>query len=152
MSKERGKLIMSLFIALTMLLSIIGFAVIYVTPVSNQNRFTLPYVVNRTLTPEERVSVLRTGRTLIEYIFPPECKECYEKRKMYESFVMSNEYKGYVVLESVPIEGINETIDKMIGMNGDTFDLSDIKTTEELEKKFCEAALIKPEVCIFFEI
>ncbi|HDD46480.1 MAG TPA: hypothetical protein ENG42_03310 [Candidatus Aenigmarchaeota archaeon] len=148
---NRAKYIMSFFIVITMLLSIVGFAIISVTPLQKRSGFSLPLVINRTLTQEERASVVRSGRTLIEYIFPASCYSCFEKRSMYVRFVNSPDYKGYVVLESVASD-INESIDRMIGMYGNVYDLTNITTQEELEKLFCEAALIKPEICVLFEI
>jgi len=110
----------------------------------------LPNVLNRTLTPEERVGVLRSGKVIIEYFYNVTCIECLEKEGVYKNFVESKEFKGYLTLSHGTSE--NETMDWMLNLDGTQIDLTDINSTEELKALFCEVAFIKPNICLLQEI
>jgi len=137
---------MALFIGFVMVASILGFAMMRYTPEA-PGPVKLPDVLNRTLTPEERVGVLRGGKVIIEYFHNGSCQDCAEKERMYMNFVDS--FRGYVMLSY----GVsNETADWMINLDGTQIDLSDVNSTRELRSLFCEVAIIKPNVCILEEI
>ncbi len=137
---------MALFIGFVMVASILGFAMMRYTP-EGPGPVKLPDVLNRTLTPEERVGVLRGGKVIIEYFHNGSCQDCAEKERMYMNFVDS--FRGYVMLSY----GVsNETADWMINLDGTQIDLSDVNSTGELRSLFCEVAIIKPNVCILEEI
>ena len=141
-----GERFMALFIGFVMVASILGFAMMRYTPEA-PGPVKLPDVLNRTLTPEERVGVLRGGKVIIEYFHNGSCQDCAEKERMYMNFVDS--FRGYVMLSY----GVsNETADWMINLDGTQIDLSDVNSTRELRSLFCEVAIIKPNVCILEEI
>ncbi len=146
------KRIMALFVGLTMVISIVGFAFMHNPPRQNNQGFQMPNIVNRTLTPEEKVYVLRSGKTLIEYVYPINCTSCLNKVSVYHNFANSPDFKNYVVLECVGIPEINETIDKVVGIGGDATDLSHVNSSDELEGIFCDVAIAKPDICILREI
>jgi hypothetical protein len=146
MMKER---MMAIVIGFIMLGSIIGFAFMRNVP-EGPKSVEFPNIINRTLKPEERVSILRSGRNLIEYLYPSNCSiVCVEKRSMYESFVNSKEFEDYVVLST---SEANETADWMIGLDGTRYELDNINNTEQLRKFFCEVSIRQPDICILQQI
>jgi|YelNatPaOPRAMG01_1025707.scaffolds.fasta_scaffold213689_1 hypothetical protein len=151
MNKLVKQRLMALFIGFVMLGSMLGFAMIYTRPGGKE--VVLPFVINRTLTTEERLSVLRSGRVLIEYFYNRSCLACEEKVEMYKKFVNLDQFKGYAVLSYSPLEANqSEEIDIMFNLDGTQIELKDVKTLDELKKKFCEVAIIKPNVCVLEEL
>ena len=59
---------MAIFIGVIMVASVAGFALISQPP-SGPKEVVVPDVIEHELTPDERVSILRTGKTLIEYYY-----------------------------------------------------------------------------------
>lgn len=144
---------MALFIAFIMIASAVGFAMMQGTRgrVNNQQTPTFPNVVERVLNPQEKLLILRGGKSLIEFLYPANCTYCSNKRAVYENFVNSKEFKDYVILETSVEE--NVTADWIvIAYTGDQIDLADVNTTEELTKVFCDASVAKPDICILQEI
>jgi hypothetical protein len=143
--------IMAIFIGFIMVGSVVGFAVLYTRPAGTAT-FELPEVNNRTLTTEERLGVLRSGKTLIEYFHDEACAECAAKERLYQDFVTSEQFRGYVVLSY----GVsNESADWILDSVGDQFDLSAVNDTAGLKKLFCSGdfrAFDKPNVCVLEEI
>ncbi len=129
---------------------VFGYALLQQTPQGNQNTVTFPSLIERPLAPEERISILRNGQTLIEYIYQENCTECTDKASMYKSFVSSPDYQGYVTLSVAVNENI--TADWIIGRNGDRTDLYDLNTSEELVNIFCSVALNQPNICMLKEL
>ena len=145
-SKQR---FMALFIGGIMVLSMVGFAMMNYRP-QGPAPVQTPTVLNRSVTPEERVGILRNGKVLIEYFYNSTCLECAEKETLYKNFVLSREFNGYLVLSHGVAE--NETMDWMLNLDGTRIDLSEINSTESLRGLFCDAALIKPNVCLLQEL
>ncbi len=139
--------IMAIFIGFIMLGSVVGFAVLYNRP-AGPVTIEMPEVLNRTLTTEEKLSVLRNGKTLIEYFHNESCAICAAKEGLYQDFVTSEHFKGYVVLSY----GVsNESADWILDSMGDRFDLLAINDTAGLKKLFCSddfKAFDKPNVCV----
>lgn len=140
---------MAIFIGFIMVASMVGFAMMNYQP-QGPAPIETPTIMNRTVTPEERVGILRSGKVLIEYFYNGSCIECIEKGNMYKNFVQSRELEGYLVL-SHGIAG-NETSDWMLNLDGTQIDLTDINSTKELRELFCEVAFVKPNICILEEI
>ena len=149
MKTRRQSLFVSIFIAITMVGSMIGFATMRAMPEGGK-RIELPVVVNKILTPQEKIAALKSGKVIIEFIYPENCTTCAGKLDMYEKFVNSKEFKGYVILSYSTSE--NETADWMLNLNGDQINLSSINDTQSLKKMFCKKAIIKPDVCILEEV
>lgn len=145
-SKQRS---MALFIGFIMVASMVGFAMMNYRP-EGPGPVMLPDILNRTLTPEERVGTLRSGKVIIEYFYNESCIECAEKEEVYKNFVGSREFEGYAVLSYGISE--NETADWMINLDGTRIELTDINSTKDLRELFCEVAFIKPNICILQEI
>lgn len=153
MMKER---VAALFIGLIMILSIAGFAIssIVVRTDNNQQQGpTIDYVTRRPLTQEEKVFVLRTGRTLIESIYKPECVECMQINSLLESF--ASQFQQYVVFEVYAIGNVTDTTQEVlqiIGSGGSIKNLEKNLTSETLLNTFCEVAVTKPKECFLVGI
>ena len=140
---------MAIFIGVVMLGSILGFALMQTQP-EGPVEVQIPNVLDHQVTADERVSVLKSGKTLIEYYYPASCLECVEKKNLYESFVESKEISGYAVLAIS--DAANETSDYITGLNGDRLDLNEVNTSADLQKLFCSIALRQPTICILQEL
>ena len=147
---KKSELFMALVIIFVMGGGVFGYALLQQTPQGNQNTVTFPSLIERPLAPEERISILRNGQTLIEYIYPPNCSECPDKASIYKSFVSSPEYQGYVTLSVAADENI--TADWIIGRNGDRTELYDLNSSQELVDIFCNVALNQPNICLLKEL
>jgi hypothetical protein len=149
MNKIWKQRLFAIFVGVMMILSVAGFATMRFLP--EQKNIKISNVVNKVLDPEEKISILREGRTLIEFIYPDNCTWCPEKANIYNDFVNSDEFKDYAVLETAEVVGINDTIDRMISIY-EIVDLSNVTTKDDLQKIFCSKATQKPEVCLLYEI
>jgi hypothetical protein len=153
MKFEQKQVLMALFIAFIMIASAVGFAMIQGTRGGggDQQNPTFPNVVERVLDPQEKLLILRGGKSLIEYLYPSNCTGCFDRRIVYENFATSQEFKDYVILETSVEENVTaEWI--VIAYTGDQIDLADVNTTDDLVGIFCEASVVKPNVCVLQEI
>jgi len=145
MARERA---MAIFIGLIMIFSVGGFALSYAGRNVNPPRNTIPTIVERELNPEEVVSVLRSGRVLIENFYTENCSGCVERNAVLENF--ANSLDGFVVLEEVKA---NETKLQMIGTGGKIVSLENESITEDnLMDIFCDIAIAQPNECLLREI
>jgi hypothetical protein len=144
-----SKRIMAIFIGVVMLASILEVSLLRTKPEA-PGPVQVPDVLNRTLTPEEKVGILRSGKTLIEYFHNESCISCAIKEKMYQDFVESDQFKGYVILSYGTSQ--NETADWIINLDGTQIDLKGINGTADMKKLFCDDALIKPTACLLEEV
>ena len=141
--------LMAIFIGFIMVVGMGGFALMSQVP-QEPEPVTIPNVMERMVTPEERVSILRSGRVLIEYFHNVTCFDCIEKETMYRNFVESREFAGYLTLSYGTSQ--NETMDWMLNLDGTQIELEGINSPEELRELFCEIAIIKPDICILEEL
>jgi len=137
----------AIVVGVLMLGSVAGFALMNVYQAPPQNE--IPSIIDKPLSPQDRVYILRTGKVLIEYLYPEGCIDCSEKTALYQSFV--NNFKNYAVLELVEVPS-NETADRIIGNYGDTIELGNVTTGEGLMTTFCSIAIIQPKECLIMEI
>ncbi len=149
MKRVAKQRLMAIFVGFIMVASMMGFAMMSYRP-EGPGPVKLPNVLNRTLTPEERVGILRDGKVLIEYFYNESCIECSEKEGIYKGFVESREFKDYIILSYGISE--NETMDWMLNLDGTRIDLTDINSTKGLREFFCEVAILKPNICVLLEI
>ncbi len=149
MDKVAKQRFMAIFIGFIMVASMVGFAMLNYRP-EGPGPVVLPSVLNRTLTPEERVGILRGMKVLIEYFHNGSCIECLGKEEAYKNFVESREFKDYAILSYGISE--NETMDWMLNLDGTQIDLTDINSTKGLRELFCEVAIITPNICVLQEI
>jgi hypothetical protein len=144
--KER---LAALFIGLIMIMSIAGFAAVQLIPDrGGEEAPPIPTVIDRQLTSEEIVSILRTGRVLIQNHYLPNCTECADGTATMELF--ANKMSGFVVLESAEA---NDTKMQMISPDGRIKGLEDIIITEDgLMDMFCDISILQPRECLLREI
>jgi len=152
MKQQQKQVFMALFIAFIMIASAVGFALLQGVPKdTGLETPTFPNVVERVLDSEEKLFILRGGKSLIEFLYPSNCTYCFDKRIVYENFVTSQEFKNYVILETSVEENVTaEWI--VIAYTGDQIDLGDVNTTDDLVEIFCDASIVKPNVCVLLEI
>ena len=94
------------------------------------------------------MSILRTGRVVIEDIYEANCTECLENNAFLESFF--SRFSDYVVLQIA--EG-NETSVKIIGAGGVIRDITDMEFNDSnMIDVFCETAIAQPKECLLNQI
>jgi len=137
----------AIVVGILMLTSVAGFALMNVY--TGPQEVEIPSVIEQPLSPQDRVQILRTGKVLIEYLYPEDCSGCNEKIALYQSFV--NNFKNYAVLELVEVPA-NQTTDRIIGNYGDTIELGNVTSSNELMWIFCSVAIVQPKECLMMEI
>lgn len=146
MQKER---LMAIFIGLIMITSLLGFALnsaVWQQGTQNQGP-QIPAFVDRELTPEEVVFVLRTGRVLIENFYEENCTECLSRNVDLQTFAGS--LSDFIVLENA---AGNETKLQMVGNGGKIIDLeNETLTQNNLLSIFCGIAIAQPQQCLILE-
>jgi len=145
---EIGSRAFAILIGLLMVGSTAGYAFMNVTPAQGPTAPEIPTIVDRSLSIEEQVFVLRTGRVLIENFYAENCTYCPDRTIFLNSFVSGLE--GYVVLENVMD---NETRLDMIGVNGKIITIeNETLGQESLMDVFCEIAIKQPRICLLMEL
>jgi hypothetical protein len=153
MKQQHKQVFMALFIAFIMVASALGFAMMQGDRGGGGDQQTpaFPNVVERVLDPEEKLLILRGGKSLIEFLYPSNCTYCFDKKIMYENFATSEEFNNYVILETSVEE--NVTADWIVmAYTGDQIELIDVNTTEDVMKIFCTNSIVKPNICVLQEI
>ncbi len=151
MAEENGSLfkerMFAIVIGLLMVGSAAGYAFMSVVP-QGPNIPQIDTIVNRELTVNEQIIVLRTGRVLIENFYAENCTYCMERNSVLEKF--AKRLDGFVVLENVLG---NETKLDMIGVNGKIIPINNESISdEELFDTFCSIALKQPKECLLREV
>ena len=146
--KVNKKVLFTLLIAIMMVTWPVYMAMTQSTISAKPPAMKIESVYDRLLTPQEKISILRTGRMLIEYIHAGG-PDAAEKRAVYENFVAR--FKDFVVLEVVEIQQANETVDQMISPTGDLIPMGNV-TQESLLTTFCEKTLVQPKECLLGSI
>ncbi len=146
MKKDTKERIAAIFLGLIMVTSLAGFAAMNIITPESGTYQRIPPVVDRELTPEEKIFVLRTGRVLLEGYFSENCTECAEVIMLGETF--ANGFSDYFVFEK--IRG-NETRLQIIGQEGEIRELETNITEDGLLDVFCEIAILQPKECLLRE-
>jgi hypothetical protein len=142
--KER---FMAIFIGVIMLSSVAGFALMSINMSPGPEAPDIPTVVNRQLTTDEALFILRSGKVLIEDFYSVDCGDCLEKNAMLEAF--ANRFYDFIVLEKVVVNQTNQTMLQMIGAGGKITKLDNITINESnLLDMFCEVAIAQPIECL----
>ncbi len=141
MQKER---LMAIFIGVTMILSVAGFSLSRTRFTSPDQKMDIPYFIDKRLTNNEIVSILRSGRVVIEDLYEANCTSCQAKTEFMKSFL--ERFKDFVVLEAVEA---NETSIKMIGSGGRIKDITDMELNQtSMMDVFCDMAIAQPKECL----
>jgi hypothetical protein len=145
MKKER---LMAIFIGVIMILSMIGFSLSNVKPANTNNDIEVPFIINGSLKNEDLVSILRSGRIVIEDFYQANCTTCPERSRTLETFF--GKYKDYAVIQMMEE---NQTSLKIIGAGGKIKDITGLELSDSnLMKVFCETALAQPRECLLEQI
>lgn len=147
MAKKRERLY-AIIIGGVMIFSMAGFAMSSMLPLQSQNSdYKIPSVIDKPLTKEEKLFVLRSGRSVIEHFYRENCTDCLERDVMLKTFTES--MSDYVVFS----HGVgNETVLKMTSPTGEITELESNITQDYLLGEFCETSYIKPKPCLIMEI
>jgi hypothetical protein len=141
----------AIFILVVMVLSVAAFSLNSATFQQQAQEPEIPTIIREPITVEQQISVLRSGRVLIEYYYPGDCAECLEKGQKLEDF--AHRLEGYVVVNEVSEVAANESRLGMIGANGRIVDISNQSLEyEDLLETFCDIAIAQPRMCIIREI
>jgi hypothetical protein len=143
-----GSRAFAILIGILMIGSTAGYAFLNVTPGTGPAVPEIPTIVDRPLTTDEQVFVLRTGRVLIQNFYSEDCTHCPDRTLTLNGFV--NGLVGYVVLENVLA---NETRLEMIGVNGKIVPIEDEALSQEsLMDVFCDIAIKQPRQCLLMDL
>jgi hypothetical protein len=105
-------------------------------------------VYTEPLTGPEKVTILRSGRMLIEYLYVPGPQSA-EQKALYENFVA--QFSDFVVLQAVEVSAGNETLNQMIAPDGDIVSL-DNATASNMLDIFCDNTIVQPKECLLRSI
>ena len=140
MKKER---LMAIFIGAVMITSMIGFSLSNVK-LDTGKKVEYPFIINGSLKNEELVSILRSGRVVVEDFYQANCTTCQGRSKTIETFF--GRFKDYAVIN---VMEDNSTSLSIIGAGGGIKDISNLELTDSnLMKVFCEVALAQPRECL----
>ena len=138
---------MAIFIGVIMLGSVAGFAMMSINLQPDSEVPEIPTIVNRQLTTDETIYILRTGKVVIENFYSIDCDDCLERNMVLEAFV--NQFKDFVVLEKVVVNQTNQTMLQMIGSGGRILKLDNQTINESnILGLFCEVAIAQPIECL----
>ena len=126
---------------------IAGIALSYDIP-TQPNAVKIESIYETLLTPQEKITILRTGRVLIEYLHIGD-EPSLQKKAMYESFV--SRFQDFVILQVVEIEQDNQTMDQMVTYTGDIIPLENVSELE-LVDLFCDNSFVQPRECLLRSI
>lgn len=114
----------------------------------SQDEVRIESVYERLLTPQEKITILRSGRVLIEYLHKGGFGSV-EKKASYENFAAR--FKDNVILEVVEIGEDNQTMDQMVTPTGDIVPLGNVSAAD-LFDVFCENSYVQPKECLLRSI
>ncbi|MBI2675488.1 MAG: thioredoxin family protein [Candidatus Aenigmarchaeota archaeon] len=144
-----------------MIISTIGFALTYQAFLgqSPQQKTTMPNIttiMERELTSNEKLSVLRSGGVIIEArlnssclekCFSDPCAPCQQEANILENFALK--YSASIVLSK--IASFDENAIRMISGSGSITEITNV-TDDGLLDAYCSNAVLKPRECLLKEI
>jgi hypothetical protein len=140
--------VFTIVVGIMMITWAMGMALSYNIKTSTNTGMRIENVYTEPLTGQEKVTILRSGRMLIEYMYVPS-EESLEKIPVYDGFV--NRFKDFVVLERVEVPDANQTLDQMIAPTGDVIPLGNV-TEAQLVDVFCDNTYVQPKECLLRSI
>ena len=146
--KINKQFIFSIFVVVMMITWAVGMALSYNIDIGPTG-MKIENVYNELLTGKEKVTILRSGRVLIEYMYTSGDIESLEKGAIYESFV--SRFNGLVVLQTLEVPFDNQTANQMIVPTGDIISLENVSETE-LFDVFCDNTYVQPKECLLRSI
>jgi hypothetical protein len=145
--KQRMKLdrkfVFSLFVAVMMVTWAVGLALSYNIKTTSSG-MKIEKVYDRLLDAKEKITILKSGYVLIEYLYIAD-PTGLDKKAMYENFAAR--FSGIIVLEEVAISEENQTMDQMIAPDGDVVPLDNV-TSSTIFSVFCDNSVVQPRECL----
>jgi hypothetical protein len=139
--------VFTLVVAVMMVTWAMGMALSYNIQTGNTG-MQIENIYTEPLTGKEKVTILRSGMMLIEYLYVPG-EESMEKIPVYDSFV--GRFSDFIVLEKVEVSAPNQTLDQMISPTGDVIPLDNV-TEAQLVDVFCDNTFVQPKECLLRSI
>ncbi|MBN1896873.1 MAG: hypothetical protein JW789_04085 [Candidatus Aenigmarchaeota archaeon] len=146
--KVNKQFVFSIFVGVMMITWAIGMALQYNIDVSPGKGAKIETVYRELLTGQEKVSILRTGRVLIEYLYMTG-PGAVDKSITYENFAAR--FGDLIVLQIVEVSQSNQTVDQMIVPTGDVIPLNNVSESE-LFDVFCKNTYVQPKECLLRNI
>lgn len=143
---------MAIFIGITMLLSIVGFAYMNASRIGERTRKEISRIIENELSATDRARFLKTGFVVIEFIYPINCTLCKERESIYREFMNDRDFSPYTVLSISAINYTNDIVERMTSPDGSVINLNNINNTDELRMIFCKNAIIKPDICLVMNL
>jgi hypothetical protein len=137
------KFVFSLFVAIMMVTWAIGMALSYNIKTTSSG-MKIENVYDRLLDAKEKITILRSGYVLIEYLYIADAGGI-DKKAMYDNFAAR--FSDVVVLEAIAVSAENQTMDQMIAPDGDVIPLDNV-TSSTIVDVFCENTLVQPRECL----
>lgn len=143
---------MAVFMGLTMVVSVLGFAFLQGSSQPNtQAEEELPAgsIINYTLSPTQRQSLaVDQGKTLIDFVYDPEnCTECGLMKASLES--IATQFGDQVVLSEIKVSG-KDYVDLpriLMASQIGTWSKKGVVGASEIERGFCSVVLYPPLGC-----
>jgi thiol-disulfide isomerase/thioredoxin len=138
----------SILILVIMVLSVVGFSLNSASYQQAPETPDIPSVIRKPIDTQTQISILRSGKVLIEHFYTEGCIDCLDTNAKLESF--ASRLEGYVVVNEVVG---NDTRLDIIGSQGKIISLENESLDyESLLDIFCDIAIAQPRTCIVREI
>ncbi len=141
------KFVFTVVVGIMMITWAMGLALSYNIKVGDTG-MKIESVYDRPLTGQEKVTILKTGKVLIEYLYTSDDPASAAKLATYENFV--GRFQDFVVLEEAEV-GVNQTMEQMISPTGDVIPLHNV-TDSSLIDIFCQNTVVQPRECLMRSI
>lgn len=145
--KLNRQTVFTIIIGVMMVTWVMGAALSYNVTLKKDNG-RIESVYDRLLTPQEKITILRSGRVLIEYLHTGG-PIGQDKKASYENFAAR--FKDNVILEVVEISEQNQTLDQMVTPTGDIVPLGNVSAAQ-LFDVFCDNSFVQPKECLLRSI
>ena len=147
--KLNSQMIFTIVVGLMMITWAVSLALSYnINTGTQQQTMKIETVYDKPLTAKEKLTILRSGRVIIEF-YHNGSQGDLDRKAAYENFAAR--FNGIVVLEAVEVEKENQTIDRMINPQGEIIPLDNV-TSDRLIDFFCDTSIVQPKECLLRDI
>jgi hypothetical protein len=138
---------MAIFVGFIMISSVAGFAIMSVDFNSDAGTSaSVPNIVKRAMTTQERLSVFKAGKVLVQFHYPMNCTSCASDITTVESFVSSKQ--ANIALEEYAVQDNETLVLRMISPSGAIQDLQGGLTEDSLLDSFCGITYVQTKECL----
>ena len=145
--KERA---IAIFFGLIMVSSVMGYAIMSLNFGSATNQqVSVPSIVMKEMTRDEKLTVWKSGKTLIQYHYPLNCTSCDGVRAELEIF--ARDMNASLALEEFAIQDNETAVFKMISPTGEMKDeeLAGLPVNQTmLLDNFCTISYVQTKECL----